>query len=1566
MEMSTVHPPLASYEEEEEEEEVVDRSKEDKEDRSREDEWFHYKVASEGEEEGEEEGEGVEEEHMMLPSEVQAPAAPAAPAYWNSKHSPSSSHSLSASSKEHEHEHVHEHDEGAAEVYRHAYAKGEPDVSSASEDEDDSGENYAITLLTSTNPPAEEDEASSNSKRVERMKYFVFIWKIRPLLQDLYPSLHDLIISQALSTVWNTSLSIDEKNQFDAATILGRRYLESLAGQYFHPILLELEQQEAAARSQNLSLNKSSLSNGHETKRKRSPKQNKTSMFNRFRKMLTLMIKTRFAESSDASISSFLNSAWKSMTSPEKGYFQDDSMASAEAENIWQKYVADQYQYKKSQRDVNKPSKEATDDNEPRNNIFWQASSKRVFVRLENESSHTLKLYPLDCYHHGPVRWNDPLDLGQPGLGKMDEDQINLMNPHMPEVASFTRALLDFSDWDDYSRHDYYWPEFIAKYIRDYPRFVKWNEMVGKCRLFQFQDESAKSAHLISRDVTDFTNIPDNNINISVHDNKNQHEETVVEFEAKSHSQSPLSNSQVISQSKMFLFFLCLEHLGLRDYFVENESKFESQYKSFVLEVARLCKQWQDENNDDDIADVPKISQLLKQIEQIDDPLDYRVMEIIAAVICMVSSDELRLKRSSSKVGSNYQCIFENNLDSKTFSTSVDVVDIKVIDGTKVFDCRQKSQSTLDSRHSSFSVDVADNNNPEIDYFVYKAMHILGVKKNMIVDCIKHVNSSIMSSLESAHGMEKVRRLLQLHRKEGFTSFNCVVLKSDFVPITKLSDAIIPYNVLVTDGEQQWHVLSSHIMCKGFQEESVLELLHLHEYKTDAAYDALIRYSNQNLTHEDKCYEVCRNIYQHRFWCESDRKKMRRGVEQYNDKIYNIYDKQFKLPSTKTSLNASTSTEIVVYDPDTNLSISVKTNDGNDAEYNGPIKLKDCVLFYYLMYPNLENDAKLDEEEKDYRGRGRQLTPIKIVPRPKKMTAQDKVNPRQLSFDHDRANNGDNPPSGWPASLSRSPQNLYWIRNSNMPCICLGLKHTDDESDIRVLPISSSTYLSPFVTQPFALLPFGESLGSSSNASSSRDFDFTLALYDLANYELERNPRCKWYSYPAFVIELIRTPSQWSTWRMHAERNARGSNETRRSVYFSVLVNQLRDEQSQGKDSRHMECEYPWVVDRPGLPRGRGPLKKQESEDESSDDESAESTYHPKIKRIRRPTKSTKSSPMSKSSDEDESESESDTSELDFASMNKTNLFWLDKFNLPGIFYGEKGDELKDKFDVLPISCSTYHFPSSMPVSTLQPLDDENLAQCSNEKTRDFATALMRLAEVIRSTTRRVLKEGSAVPWPEFIYEIISNKEFGTQWRRAVERKCVGGKPDARKAAYFDALLQGYEEYLAIHPSPKVLSESSEENKSDEESAGDRQSNQPRSTRKASLADRMSAEKRPLKQRRMESSSDIARSPDEEEDDDEENGSEDDSQEEDGDGDDDGEVQSDGQSDDDSNSDSDSVDEYVSPPRSTGRISIPAITSNSQINYFSPSSFSWLSNNKVVSSTSPRIQQVINLADDDD
>jgi HIV Tat-specific factor 1 len=471
-------------------------------------------------------------------------------------------------------------------------------------------------------------------------------------------------------------------------------------------------------------------------------------------------------------------------------------------------------------------------------------------------------------------------------------------------------------------------------------------------------------------------------------------------------------------------------------------------------------------------------------------------------------------------------------------------------------------------------------------------------------------------------------------------------------------------------------------------------------------------------------------------------------------------------------------------------------------------------------------------------------------------------------------------PNRWPLSIPYVAHNLYFIGNSNTACICLGLeisnkdfnkndtKNHDLGVTLRVLPISLSSYQYQQNLSPPSIKALNDI--NLQQISDARLIDFLMAMKDFAEQELRENPECMWYTFPSFLTNLISQPNDWKAWRKQVEKAAAAAsaNLPRQQVYYQALIS----EKLKKNEDRVLHTSLPWddsvyeVEVEPtfspvakALPPSGAAGEKRKRSDSSEElsklktkpnksvcnipsvtvevlgqdvksNSQAELNCKPlkvKEKEIKLTKKTTGGTQQPKGRKlKGKAVGPRSCSPPPPPPINMSNLWWLSKSSLPCIFYGHTGDEFKDSFVVKPICCTTFHYEIKVRIQEIDILTEDRLKLCTDDRTRDFACALLDFIEWETSRVKLSRKKslshesdiadeskadnvstaGSWKPktsgvsrlsvpyqWPDFVYDLIVYREKWNVWKKKVERSMRGNsKNGARRSAYLSTLIQNH------------------------------------------------------------------------------------------------------------------------------------------------------------------------------
>ena len=149
------------------------------------------------------------------------------------------------------------------------------------------------------------------------------------------------------------------------------------------------------------------------------------------------------------------------------------------------------------------------------------------------------------------------------------------------------------------------------------------------------------------------------------------------------------------------------------------------------------------------------------------------------------------------------------------------------------------------------------------------------------------------------------------------------------------------------------------------------------------------------------------------------------------------------------------------------------------------------------------------------------------------------------------------------------------------------------------------------------------------------------------------------------------------------------------------------------------------------------------------------------------------------------------------------NLYWVERYQLPCIFYDYTEQEYAENINLLPLCCTMYHYYVLVPRTQVRPLNESNVLGCTDDRTRDFACALMDFAswEQVeaekRNSGRRARRRVQLRPrpwedpnkrnlrnnaitqgnnssklysWPDFILDLVANSKDWAAWRKLQDR----------------------------------------------------------------------------------------------------------------------------------------------------------------------------------------------------
>ena len=498
-------------------------------------------------------------------------------------------------------------------------------------------------------------------------------------------------------------------------------------------------------------------------------------------------------------------------------------------------------------------------------------------------------------------------------------------------------------------------------------------------------------------------------------------------------------------------------------------------------------------------------------------------------------------------------------------------------------------------------------------------------------------------------------------------------------------------------------------------------------------------------------------------------------------------------------------------------------------------------------------------------------------------------------------------PMGWPKSLPIAPHNIYFAKRRNAPCICIDVDVYKDDT-VLVLNLCTASYNHVQPMQASLLEPISDELLRL--CYDDRTAPFAVALMNFAAWELSSDNNHvtipshshlrKWYIFPSFIVKMVSHLPLLTEWRKQAERASRNSKANRSVVYYNCLVENYKnlEEHEIAAGGRLDKFEYPWEA------AYREKLEEEEDEDGDEEDQvsavaeeasavvqvvdepstiletpcSEEDlpvvapTVAVPVEEVKPETCGSKRALPEDVEQSGEVEPPRPTQRLKLSKQDdimaskqhiSLSIYWLDRSNLPCLYYDSKRNLNSDKIVVQPICCSTYHYYVTVTRSLIEPLTYENIKKCNDDRTIDFAGALMDFARWHLSTisvpvtenagnnletkdysdvnadsddadtsnsgytilptarknhyivdivskSNKMSKRIRHYMWPSCILNLVTKPREFSAFRKDAERK---KRNEARKTQYFDALVALFRE--------KVSEDSESGSSSGDESADD-------------------------------------------------------------------------------------------------------------------------------------------------
>jgi hypothetical protein len=955
------------------------------------------------------------------------------------------------------------------------------------------------------------------------------------------------------------------------------------------------------------------------------------------------------------------------------------------------------------------------ESNEARNNLYWVKDKLLPCLWYGNSTTS-----PDDIVDVLPIKVHDQHENTKlpktTSLLKVKRKNLIPLEPEIlrkqcsnEDTKQFSLALIDFAEYDDYSRDSYLWPEFIVSLL-----------------------ESPRACHAWIAD-------------------------------ARSLKVAPQFNEE----SKLFLFYLSAKLMGEYDDDIMQEKE-------------------EDNNNDN---------------------LKY-LFDMIYSLVDNTSKD---FKRSSSRYGEEYQAALptldpqQNEEENQSLAFIADKLSDEILDEyLKVVHALRMRHVACGHIIEAPPAIVGDPpQESSSQYLSYlTAGQLSDIKKTPRKrKGTRFVVATVVAKKPSKYA--ESNDLLSSCQNDPATSYNL----GSFIDDKKL------YDVEVFDGATTWTVPLNSCHILSMPDDRAYEILHKWNYDIKTALQMLEAELIMDRVFEkgnwpSKSLENFVKLALPYGFPSRDQFDIRELMESYNE----IVDQKNKEIISTSSISDGIETG------------NTKTLISKNFIRKSFLELTDLIHRYFQGH-RAENVAHhLDQLAMKRRppiSLGGSAMPIKKTPFSEKpnndneaSTNENKINNSTSSHSKKKKPKGDGP-HRWPSAMPLMLHNIYWLKSNNQPCLCLGvdtMKRWQEGIYLRVIAICSSTAHHEISVSISSLEPLTEI--NIKQCQDEKSVAFTLAMIDFSEWEYDKikleNPKCsiRWYEYPQFVRALLLHSPSWKAWRAQVERNARGKREDKRTIYLEALKEELN---MQELDDRRMD-EYPW---------DDTPIS-DESEDEPENTKNESSDDNEKKKPSRE-----KKDPEEKKRKEIIVPPPPEPPKKNFSPF---NLYWIQRSELPCIYLDLPENRDSEKFKVLPVCCGTYHYPVRVTFGDVEPLTITCLKRCREERTHDFALALMGFAawdltqkmqadengisdDVYLKAEQRAIHimheemntQSSEVPfyeWPEFIPNMINNPREWQSWRKRVERGAQQNKDQQRnhlipkKQLYFAALVDDYKQRL--------------------------------------------------------------------------------------------------------------------------------------------------------------------------
>jgi hypothetical protein len=438
-----------------------------------------------------------------------------------------------------------------------------------------------------------------------------------------------------------------------------------------------------------------------------------------------------------------------------------------------------------------------------RNNICWNDDLRLPVLVIENTVNNDpkyLRVMLIDC----TAKENNSIILHRNTLRVFDEID------HLPmctdiDTYNFVSAMYEFAEWDAYSRHSYFWPEFVINLVQDAETWKLWRENVkGLTYLSNKFPTTSKlylfylcAMHIGVDNELNFLNRPNNNINSNTNGDDMELSSTIVNVKRESDEDSIIDD---------------VGGYGDGDNNNENSSGSNSSSSN---------------NNTESESDSEDIKYMkLKQINDNITPssaIELLVLNLIYAVQKMKSTEDKEFARTSSRVGNDYQ------------------VDIPPIE------TRQKDYFVPNSPENLvYSASDCSNKCVDVNSLInqcYQSIDLFPSTGTILQTMKVNANFDLSSTYKGIY--ERDNRWRSIRITDNQRSVVCTMLGSSFSSCnenmtsssksgnTTATTSHLESMLLVTDGTQRWTIPYSRYRSLYLSEDMFLRSFYINNYNVN-------------------------------------------------------------------------------------------------------------------------------------------------------------------------------------------------------------------------------------------------------------------------------------------------------------------------------------------------------------------------------------------------------------------------------------------------------------------------------------------------------------------------------------------------------------------------------------------------------------------------------------------------------------------------------------------------------------------------------------------------------------